>query len=119
MVRFRVSSWRFSAARLSATRCCSEMSVFGPEPPCDAPVLVPERLNTGQKGPEDPVCSLEGEHHIERLARGDGLLPSLKDAGQDGGIVDGLPTPALHLGRGGARVFIPAPVIPEYPARGV
>src|SRR5215210_2040505 len=67
---------------------------IGPEPPRDAPLPIPERLNAREERTEDPVRTLKREHHLERFAGGDSAFPAREDARKDGRIVDGLPAPA-------------------------
>ena len=85
----------------------------GAEPGEDPAVVAAERIDPGEEGAEDAVRSPQREHHVEGLAAGDRCLPALEDGGQDLGVVDALPAPALHLLRGGARVLVPATVVPE------
>ena len=83
------------------------------EPVQDLPALADERVDPCEEGTELAVRSLDREHHVERLAAGDGRLPALQNLGQHVGVVDALPAPAFHLCGGRAGVLVPAAVVPE------
>ena len=85
----------------------------GAEPADDPPLLVADRHDLRQERPEHAIRALERKRHLERLARGEGVLPARDDARQLLGVVHRLPAPPFLALGGGAGVFVPAPVVPE------
>lgn len=76
-------------------------------------------VDSCQKGSEYAVGSADGEHHFERLSRADRLAPALEDSREIPRLMHRLPAPALHLGRRGPGVLVPARVVPEDVAGGI
>jgi hypothetical protein len=86
------------------------------EPMEDATKRIFKRSDASSEAAEDSVGPAQGEDHVKGFTGGDRLLPPGDDLGEKSGIVYRLPAPALHLLEGGAGVFEPALVVPEYPA---
>ena len=92
------------------------MSVFVPNQRTILPSSIAYRHHARQEGAKLAIGAAQRENHVERLSGCDRRLPTFQDFRQRLRVMHRLPAPALHLFRRGARVLVPAIVVPENPA---
>ena len=107
-------SWPRTPRKVSLNasfRLRSSMLVFEP----NQRTMRPSASRNGPDAREEPaeraVRASERELHLERLARLDRVLPSLRDDIDHRRVVDRFPSPPLHLRGRRPRVFVPAAVV--------
>ena len=84
----------------------------------DLAARIAHGIDARQKSSERPVRTPQREHHLERCACVDGVLPTLLDDRKHRRVVHAFPPPAFHVARRRARIGVPLVVVPVDPAVG-
>jgi hypothetical protein len=79
----------------------------------DGAVGVEGGADPRQERPQDAICAADRKHHLEGLSRRNSGFPLFQYVRKRFQVMDRLPSPAAHVRRCFARVFVPSPIVPR------